>query len=400
MLRRTLAFVAFVAITGLSPATAQVSDDAVRIGVIDDMSGVYADLTGPGGVAAVRMAIDDFGGKVLGKPIELTVADHQNKADIAAIAARRMYDVDKVDMITGLGNSSVALAVQQIAFDRKRIDIVSGAASTDLTGKACTPFGIHWTYDTYALAKGTASAMVAKGNDTWFFLTADYAFGHSLEDNASRVIRESGGKMLGSVRHPLNTPDFSSFLLQAQASKAKVIGLANAGGDTINALKQAAEFGITTTQKLAGLLVTITDVHGVGLQAAQGLLFTEAFYWDQNEETRAWTKRFMERHKNAPTMIQAGMYGATLHYLNAVQAAGTDEADKVMAKMHEMPVNDFMTKDGQIRPDGRLVRDMYLLEAKTPSESKGPWDYLKVVATIPGKQAFRPLAEGNCPFAK
>jgi branched-chain amino acid transport system substrate-binding protein len=400
MLGRTFAIAAIAAASSLLPAAAQVSNDVVRIGVIDDMSGVYADLTGPGGVVAVRMAIEDFGGKVLGKPIEVSFADHQNKADIAAVAARRMYDVDHVDMITGLGNSSVALAVQQIASDRQKINIVSGAASTDLTGKACTPFGIHWTYDTYALAKGTATAVVAKGSDTWFFLTADYAFGHSLETNASRVILECGGKVLGAVRHPLNTPDFSPFLLQAQASKAKVIALANAGGDTINSLKQAAEFGVGRTQKLAGLLVTITDVHGVGLQSAQGLVFTEAFYWDQNEDTRAWTKRFMERHKNAPTMIQAGMYGATLHYLKAIQAAGTDEATKVMAKMREMPVNDFMTKDGLIRADGRLVRDMYLFEVKAPAESKATWDYVKVIATIPGRDAFRPISEGNCPLVK
>jgi branched-chain amino acid transport system substrate-binding protein len=379
-------------------AEAQVSDDVVKIAVLDDMSGVYADLTGPGGVAAVRMAIEDFGGKAMGKPIEVVFADHQNKADVAAAAGRQWFDVDKVDIITGLGNSAVALAIQQLAREKNRINIVSGAASTDLTGKSCSPNGIHWTYDTYALAKGTGTATVKSGGDSWFFLTADYAFGHSLEANTSNIVKAAGGKVLGGVRHPLNTPDFSSFLVQAQASGAKVIGLANAGGDTINSIKQAGEFGIGKTQKLAGLLVMITDVHGVGLKAAQGLLFTEAFYWDQNDETRAWSKRFMERHKNAPTMIQAGMYGATMHYLKAVQAAGTDEPKAVMAKMKEAPVNDFMTKNGKIRPDGRLVRDMYLLQVKTPEESKGAWDYMKVVATIPGEEAFRPMSEGGCPL--
>ena len=379
-------------------AQAQVSDDVVKIAVLDDMSGVYADLTGPGGVAAVRMAIEDFGEKVLGKSIDLVFADHQNKADVAAAAGRQWFDVDKVDMVTGLGNSAVALAIQQLAREKYRINIVSGAASTDLTGKSCSPNGLHWTYDTYALAKGTGTAAVKAGGDTWFFLTADYAFGHSLEANTANVVRAAGGKVLGAVRHPLNTPDFSSFLLQAQGSGAKIIGLANAGGDTINSIKQAGEFGIGKTQKLAGLLVTITDVHGVGLKAAQGLLFTEAFYWDQNEATRAWSKRFMERHKNAPTMIQAGMYGATMHYLKAVQAAGTDEPKAVMAKMKEAPVNDFMTKNDKIRPDGRLVRDMYLLQVKAPEESKGPWDYMKVVATIPGEEAFRPVSEGGCPL--
>jgi branched-chain amino acid transport system substrate-binding protein len=379
-------------------AQGQLSDDVVKIAVLDDMSGVYADLTGPGGVAAVRMAIEDFGGKAMGKPIEVVFADHQNKADVAAAAGRQWFDVDKVDMITGLGNSAVALAIQQLAREKNRINIVSGAASTDLTGKSCSPNGIHWTYDTYALAKGTGTATVKSGGDSWFFLTADYAFGHSLEANTSNIVKAAGGKVLGGVRHPLNTPDFSSFLVQAQASGAKVIGLANAGGDTINSIKQAGEFGIGKTQKLAGLLVMITDVHGVGLKAAQGLLFTEAFYWDQNDETRAWSKRFMERHKNAPTMIQAGMYGATMHYLKAVQAAGTDEPKAVMAKMKEAPVNDFMTKNGKIRPDGRLVRDMYLLQVKTPEESKGAWDYMKVVATIPGEEAFRPMSEGGCPL--
>jgi branched-chain amino acid transport system substrate-binding protein len=383
----------------LGYAQAQISDNAVKIAVLDDMSGLYADLTGPGGVIAVRMAVEDFGGKVLDKPIEVLSADHQNKADVAASAGRKWYDVDKVDMITGLGNSAVALAIQQLTRENNRINIVSGAASTDLTGKSCSPNGVHWTYDTYALAKGTGTAVVQSGGDSWFFLTADYAFGHSLEANTSAIVKAAGGKVLGAARHPLNTADFSSFLLQAQGSGAKIIGLANAGGDTINSIKQAGEFGIIKNQKLAGMLVMITDVHGVGLRAAQGLLFTEAFYWDQNDETRAWSKRFMERHKNAPTMIQAGMYGATMHYLKAIQAAGTDEAKAVMTKMREMPISDFMTKNGKIRADGRVIRDMYLLQVKSPEESKGPWDYMKVISTIPGDQAFRPLAEGGCPMA-
>jgi branched-chain amino acid transport system substrate-binding protein len=387
-----------VALLLCAPAAAQVSDDVVKIGVIDDMSGVYADLTGPGGVEAVRMAVEDFGGSVLGKPVEVVFADHQNKADIASITARKWFETEHVDMIVGLGNSSVALAVQQIAKENGRIDIVSGAASTDLTGKECSSTGVHWTYDTYALAKGTATAIIRNGGDSWFFLTADYAFGHSLETNAGNMVKHAGGRVFGSVHHPLNTADFSSFLLQAQASGAKVIGLANAGGDTINSIKQAKEFGLGEKQRLAGLLVTIADVHGIGLEYAQGLLFTEAFYWDQNDETRAWSKRFMDRQKKAPTMIQAGMYGATLHYLKAIRAAGTDEAKAVMERMRASPVDDFMTKQGHIRPDGRLVRDMYLLQVKTPAESKGPWDYMKVLATIPGEQAFRPLSEGGCPL--
>ncbi len=392
---------AAAAMLAAGSASAQVSDDIVKIAIADDMSGLYADLTGPGGVLAVRMAVEDFGGTVLGKKIEVVSGDHQNKADVASALVRQWYDVDKVDMITGLGNSAVALAVQQITKEKNRLNIVSGAASTDLTGKACSPNGIHWTYDTYALAKGTGTAIVKNGGDSWYFLTADYAFGHSLEKNTADVVTGNKGKVVGQVRHPLNTPDFSSFLLQAQASKAKVVGLANAGGDTINSIKQASEFGLTKGgQQLAGLLVMITDVHSLGLNAAQGLMFTEAFYWDQNDETRAWSKKFMARHRNAPTMIQAGMYGATMHYLNAVKAAGTDEAKAVMAKMKATPINDFMTKAGKIRDDHRVIRDMYLLQVKAPSESKGPWDYMKVVGTIPGDQAFRPLAESECPMVK
>ncbi len=402
MRRSVAAWLAAAALAALGgPVHAQISDDVVKIAVLDDMSGVYADITGQGGVLAARMAVEDFGGKVLGKPIEVVFGDHQNKADIGAALTRQWYDVEKVDMITGLGNSAVALAVQQITRDKNRINLVSGAATTDLTGKACSPNGVHWTYDTYALAKGTGTAVVKNGGSEWFFLTADYAFGHSLENNVSTIVKAAGGKVVGSARHPLNTPDFSSFLLTAQSSGAKVIGLANAGGDTINSIKQAAEFGITRKgQQLAGLLVMITDIHALGLKTAQGLMFTESFYWDLNDETRAWSKRFMDRHRAAPTMLQAGIYGATLHYLKAVQAAGTDEAKAVMAKMREMPINDFMTRNGRIREDGRVIRDVYLLKAKAPEESKGPWDYMHVISTIPGDEAFRPLSESECPMVK
>jgi branched-chain amino acid transport system substrate-binding protein len=384
-------------------ARAQISDGVVKIGVLDDMSGLYADIQGPGDTVAVRMAVEDFGGAVLGAPIEVVDADLQNKADVGAAIARRWYDTEKVDAILGLGNSSVALAVHGIAREKKKIDIVTSAASTDLTGKSCSPTGLHWVYDTFALANGTANAITKLGGDSWFFITADYAFGHSLQRDASAIVTKSGGKIVGAVRAPLNTADFSSFLLQAQGSGAKVIGLANAGGDTINAVKQAAEFGITEggQQQLAGLLVLITDIHSLGLKTAQGLLFTEAYYWDQNDETRAFAKRFAARHGGKPpTMFQAGIYSAAMHYLKAVKAAGTDEAEKVVAEMKKMPVNDFMTKDGKIRDDGRMMRDMYLLQAKKPSESKSEWDLMNVVATIPAEQAFKPLEESECPLVK
>jgi branched-chain amino acid transport system substrate-binding protein len=375
----------------------------VKIGVLDDMSGLYADIQGPGDTVAVRMAVEDFGGTVLGAPIEVVDADLQNKADVGAAIARRWYDTEKVDAILGLGNSSVALAVHGIAREKKKIDIVTSAASTDLTGKSCSPTGLHWVYDTFALANGTANAIVKLGGDSWFFITADYAFGHSLQRDASAIVTKSGGKVVGAVRAPLNTADFSSFLLQAQGSGSKVIGLANAGGDTINAVKQAAEFGITERgqQQLAGLLVLITDIHSLGLKTAQGLLFTEAYYWDQNDETRAFAKRFAARHGGKPpTMFQAGIYSAAMHYLKAIKAAGTDEAEKVIAEMKKLPVNDFMTKDGKIRDDGRMMRDMYLLQAKKPSESKSEWDLMNVVAMIPAEQAFRTLDESECPLVK
>jgi branched-chain amino acid transport system substrate-binding protein len=384
------------------PGHAQISDDVVKIGVMDDMSGPYADIQGPGDVVAVKLAVEDFGGKVNGKPIEVVSADLQNKADVGLSIARRWYDVENVDVIMGLGNSAVALAVQGITQEKNRIAITTSAGSTALTGKSCSPLGMHWVYDTYALANGTASAIMARGGgDTWFFLTADYAFGHALEADTSAVVKKKGGKVVGSVRAPLNSSDFSSFLLQAQSSNAQVIGLANAGADTINAIKNAADFGIVAGgQKLAGMLVLLTDIHSLGLNAAQGLLFTEAFYWDQSEETRAFSKRFAERHGKPPTSFQAGIYSAALHYLKGVKEAGTDEAKAVVAAMKKIPVNDFTTKNGSIRDDGRMMRDMYLLQAKKPSESKGEWDLMNVVATIPANEAFRPLSESECPLIK
>lgn len=396
-----MAAIYIVAMSGYGYA--QVSDDVVKIGVLDDMSGPYADIQGPGDVVAVKMAVEDFGSKVNGKPIEVVSADVQLKADVGSAIARRWYDVEKVDAIFGLGTSAVALAVQGIAQEKNKVSIATSVGSTALTGKACSPNGIHWVYDTYALAKGTATAIMKQGGgDTWFFITADYAFGQSLESDTAAIVKQNNGKVVGSVRAPVNSPDFSSFLLQAQSSKAQVIGLANAGADTINTIKNASDFGIVAGgQKLAGLLVLITDVHSIGLKDAQGLLFTEAYYWDQNDETRAFAKRFAERHGGKPpTMFQAGIYSAAMHYLKAIKSAGTDEAKAVIAEMKKTPVNDFMTKNGSIREDGRMMRDMYLLQAKKPSESKSEWDLMKVVATIPADQAFRPLSESECPLIK
>jgi branched-chain amino acid transport system substrate-binding protein len=382
-------------------AQAQVSDDVVKIGVLNDQSGLYADLGGQGSVEAARLAIADAGGTVSGKKIEVIFADHQNKPDVGASIARQWFDVDKVDAIFDVPNSGVALAVQGVAKDKNRVVMFSGPATSDLTGKQCSPTGVHWTYDTYALAHGTGGAVVKQGGDSWFFLTADYAFGHALERDTSEVVKANGGKVLGAVRHPLNTPDFSSYLLQAQASKAKVVGLANAGGDTINAVKQAAEFGIVQGgQSLAGLLIFLSDVHSLGLKTAQGIQFTESFYWDQNDETRAFAKRFFEKTQRQPTMVQAGVYGAVRHYLQAIKDTGTDDAATVVKKMKEMPVNDFMTKNGKIREDGRVIRDFYLFEVKKPADSKGPWDYYKQLAVIPADQAVRPLSESECPLVK
>jgi branched-chain amino acid transport system substrate-binding protein len=393
-------FAAAMAI-GAGTAHAQMSDNVVKIGVMTDLAGVYADLSGKGAVEAVKMAVSDFGGKVKGVPVEVIVADHQNKPDLASTIARQWFDVDKVDMITDLVTSSTALAVQGVAHEKNRIDIVVTAAASDLTGKQCSPTGIHYAYDTYALAKGTGGAMVATGGDSWFFITVDYAFGLALERDTSDFVKHAGGKVLGSVRHPLGTTDFSSFLLQAQGSKAKVIGFANAGQDTINSIKQAVEFGIPKGgQKLAGLLIFDSDINSLGLQTAQGLVLTTGFYWDFNDETRAFGKRFYEKLHAMPTMTQAGDYSATLHYLKAVDAVGTDDPEKVMAKMREMPVNDFFAKNGKIRIDGTMTHDMYLVEVKKPEESKYPWDYFKILKTIPGDEAFRPLSESDCPLVK
>jgi branched-chain amino acid transport system substrate-binding protein len=379
----------------------RVSDDVVKIGVLTDMSSLYMDNAGPGSVAAAQMAIDDFGGRVLGKKIELVTGDNLNKADVGANITREWIDREGVDAIVDVPNSAVAFAVNELTRAKNRVFLATGTASSRLTGDACSPTTVHWTYDTYALAKGTGQAVVQNGGDSWFFIAADFAVGAALMADTERVIKANGGRVLGAVRHPINSSDFSSYILQAQASKAKIIGLATAGGDMINLVKQSAEYKVGQGgQHLAGLLVFIADIHSLGLQAAQGLMLTSAFYWDLNDETRAWSKRFATRYPKVPTMIHAGTYGAVTHYLKAIAAAGTDEAKAVTAKMKEMPVNDFMTRKGVIRADGRLVRDMYLFQVKSPAESRGGFDYYKLVATIPGEQAFRPLGEGGCSLAK
>ena len=390
-----------VAAAVATSASAEISGDVVKLGVLNDMSSLYADLSGAGSVEAARMAIADFGGSVNGKKIELISADHQNKPDVGSAIATQWFDNDGVDAIVDVPTSSVALAVQQIARTKGKVFLISGAAASDLTGKACSPTSVHWTYDTVALANGTGGAVVKAGGDTWFFITADYAFGHALERDTARVVEANGGKVLGKVRAPLNTADFSSFLLQAQGSKAKIIGLANAGGDTINSIKQAGEFGIVEGgQKLAGLLVFITDIHSLGLQAAHGLQLTEAFYWDQNDATRAWSKRFFDKIGREPSMVQAGVYGAVTHYLNAIKATNSDDGLTVVKQMKATPINDFMTKNGKIREDGTLVRDMYLFEVKAPAESKGPWDYYKQIAVISGEDAFKLPGPNECPLVK
>ena len=399
-MRLRLALVSALLVTGSAAheARAQISDGVVKIGVLNDQTGLYADLGGPGSVVAARMAVEDFGGTVLGKPIEIVSGDHQNKSDVGAAIAREWFDVGKVDMAIGFDHSAVALAVAQLGAEKNRIVIGGAIGSTAFTGKSCTPTEASWIYDSYALTTSLAKAVVAEGRDSWFFLTVDYTFGHSLEADATAAVRSAGGKVLGSVRHPLNTADFSSYLLQAQASGAKVVAFANGGGDMVNATKQANEFGLTKNQTIVSLLVFISDVHSMQLQAAQGLKFVTAFYWDRNEETRAWSKRFFDRFGRMPTMPQAAVYSAINHYLGAIAAAGTDEAKAVMAKMRERPVNDFYVKGGKLREDGRLVHDMYLAQVKTPAESKGPWDYYKILAAIPGDQAFQSLAEGGCPL--
>jgi branched-chain amino acid transport system substrate-binding protein len=387
-----------IACTGATVAHAQVSDDVVRIGVLNDQSGLYADLGGPGSVVAARMAVEDAGGSVLGKPVEIVFADHQNKSDVGAAIARQWFDIGKVDMAIGFDHSAVALAVEQLAAERNKIAIAGAVGSTAFTGKSCTANEASWIYDSYALTTSLAKATVAEGRDTWFFITVDYAFGHSLEADATAAVQAAGGKVLGSVRHPLNTSDFSSYLLQAKASGAKVIAFANGGGDMVNAIKQANEFGLTKNQTTVALLIFISDVHSMELQAAQGLKFVTAFYWDRNDETRAWSKRFFAKHGRMPTMPQAAVYSAIRHYLTAIAAAGTDEAKAVLARMRAMPVNDFYVTNGHLREDGRLVHDMYFAQVKTPSESAKPWDYYKILGTIPGDQAFRSLADGGCPL--
>jgi branched-chain amino acid transport system substrate-binding protein len=400
-MNKLIGYTALAVVLACGAAHAQYTDGVIKIGVLNDMSGLYSDLSGQGAVVAAKMAVEDFGAAAKGMKVEIIGADHQNKPDVGSTIARTWFDRDNVDVIVDVPTSSVALALNEIAREKNKVFLVSGAAASDLTGPKCSPNTVHWTYDTWALANGTGKAMVKTGGDTWFFITADYAFGKALERDTAAVVEANGGKVLGFVRHPFPGTDFSSFLLQAQSSKAKVIGLANAGGDTINSIKQAAEFGITQGgQSLAGLLVFITDVHALGLQTAQGLVLTEAFYWDQNDASRAFAKRFAPQFKNLmPTMVQAGVYSAVLHYLKAVEALKSDADGKaVVAKMKEMPTDDPLFGKGTIRQDGRKVHDMYLFEVKKPSESKGPWDYYKLRATIPAAEAFRPLKDGGCPL--
>lgn len=403
MKRKLLSIAAAAACALGGAAQAQISDGIVKIGVLNDMSGLYSDITGPGSLLAARMAVEDYV-KATGTKLKIEVvgADHQNKPDVGSNIARQWYDVDKVDMIADVPTSSVGLAVAKISSDKGKLHVNSGSATSDLSGKACNANTIHWAYDTYMLANGTGQAIVKSGGDTWFFLTADYAFGHALERDTESVVLKNGGKVLGKVRTPFPTQDFSSFLLQAQASKAKIIGLANAGGDTTNSIKQAAEFGIVQAgQNLAGMLVFLPDIHSLGLQVAQGLMLTETFYWDLNDQTRAWTKRFAAANSGKhPSMVQAGVYSSVIHYLKAVEAAGTDDGTKVAAKMKELPTDDILFGKGSVRVDGRKIHPAYLFEVKKPSESKGPYDYYKLVATIPAEEAFRPLSESECPLVK
>ncbi|TAX67050.1 ABC transporter substrate-binding protein (plasmid) [Rhizobium ruizarguesonis] len=401
MRKNLIASVAFLLASSTAVLAQSATDGKVKIGILNDQSGVYADFGGKSSVEAAKMAVEDFGGKVLGVPVEIVDADHQNKADIASNIARQWYDTEQVDAIMELTTSSVALAVQAIAKEKKKIDIVTGAATTDLTGKACSPYGFHWAYDTHALAVGTGGALVKQGGDSWFFLTADYAFGYSLEQQTSDYVKASGGTVVGAVRHPLSTQDFSSFLLQAQSSGAKVIGLANAGLDTSNAIKQAAEFGITQSgQHLAALLFTLAEVHGLGLEAAQGLTLTEGYYWNRDDESRAFAKKFFARTGKMPNMIHTGTYSAVTQYLKAVQKAGTDETEAVAKQLHEMPVDDVFGRGGTVGANGRMIHDMYLLQVKKPAESKEPWDYFNVLATIPGKEAYIDPAKSGCDLVK
>ncbi len=381
-------------------AQAQVSGDTIKIGFISDLSGTYSDVDGNGGAEAIKMAIADMGGAINGKKIEFVSADHQNKADIAASKAREWFDQQGVDLLIGGTNSGTSLAMAKIASEKKKVFIAIGAGSARLTNEECTPFTVHYAYDTIALARGTGSTIVKQGGKSWYFMTADYAFGQSLEKDTSDVVKANGGTVMGSVKHPLAASDFSSFLLQAQASKAQILGLANAGGDTINTIKAANEFGITKTMKLAGLLMFINDVHSLGLKMTQGMYLTDGWYWDQNADSRAWAKRYFAKMKKEPSMLQAADYSATMTYLSAVKALGTDDSEKVMAHLKKTKINDMFAKGGEIRPDGRMVHDMYLMQVKTPAESKYPWDYYKVVATIPGAQAYATKAESKCSIWK
>jgi len=381
-------------------AQAQVSGDVVKIGIITDMSGLYADIDGSGGVEAIKMAVADAKGMAAGKKVEVIFADHQNKADVAASKAREWFDTQGVDMLVGGTNSGTNIAMAKVAAEKKKVFISIGAASARLTNEDCTPYTIHYAYDTVALANGTGNAVVKSGGKTWYFLTADYAFGASLQNDTSAVVQKAGGTIVGSVKHPLSASDFSSFLLQAQGSKAQILGLANAGGDTINSIKAANEFGVTKTMKLAGLLMFINDVHALGLKATEGMYLTDGWYWNQSAESRAWSRRFFEKMKRMPSMIQAADYSATAHYLKAIEATKTDDADKIVAQMKATPVNDFFAKNGKIGPDGRHRYDMYLMQVKSQADSKEPWDYYKVVQTIPGDEAYTKLADSKCPLVK
>ncbi len=383
----------------MSPAVGA-DNGPIKIGILNDQSGPYVAIDGPTSVDAVRMAVEDFGGTVLGRKIEVVSADHQNKADIGATIARKWLDVDGVTAIVDVAVSSVAFAVQELARERNKIVIYSGAGSSDLTGKACSPTSVHWTYDTYALTVGTSKALVKNGGDSWFFISSDNAFGKALTRDSSKAVQAANGKVLGEVLHPANSSDFASYILQAQTSGAKVVALANAGEDTKNAVKAGREFGLTAKQQMVGLLTLLPDVHGLGLDTAQGLLVTESFYWDMNDETRAWSKRFFERNKVMPHMVPAGVYGTVMHYLKAIKTAGTTDSAAVMKAMKDTPINDFMTKNGRIREDGRVLRDFYVFRVKSPKESKAPWDYYEKIATIPAEDAARPLAESECPLVK
>ncbi len=381
-------------------ANAQVSGDVIKIGIITDMSGLYSDIDGAGGVEAIKMAVADMGGAVGGKKVEVVFADHQNKADVAAAKAREWFDTAGVDMLIGGTNSGTNLAMAKVAVEKKKLFISIGAATSALTNEQCNPYTVHWAYDTVALAKGTGNAVVKQGGKSWYFLTADYAFGAQLQNDTTKVVEAAGGKVVGSVKHPLSATDFSSFLLQAQASKAEILGLANAGGDTINSIKAANEFGITKTMKLAGLLVFINDIHSLGLKTTQGMYLTDSWYWNRDADTRAWSRKFFEKVKRMPSSIQAGDYSATLQYLNAVKATGSDDSDKVLAQMKKTPVNDIFAKGGFIRGDGRMVHDMYLMQVKSPDKSVEPWDYYNVVQTFKGEQAWTTKAESKCALWK